>query len=121
MLEFSIGSGITKINYMIKEIGEDLEIFITGGDKQLGGIGLVSNGVYNILAVKDHKEFQIVQPLANKLKKYKNMNILIIAGIHIDEITLDEIREILDNNNIAIEKIDNYISTEYELFHEFDN
>jgi len=58
--------------------------------------------------------------LADRLKKYHNINIVIIAGIHIDDITLDDIKEILDNNKIAIDRIDKYISSEYELFHEFE-
>lgn len=121
MLKFSLGPDTTKVNYEIKEVGEDLEISITGGEIHIGGIGLVSEGVYNILSVRNHKEFELIQPIANRLKKYTDMNILIMAGIHFDEIALDEIQEIVDNNFRAIEKIDKYISTEYEMFHEFDN
>ena len=58
--------------------------------------------------------------MADRLKKYHDINIVIIAGIHIDDITLDDIKEILDNNKIAIDRIDKYISSEYELFHEFE-
>lgn len=119
MLNFSLGHHTTRVNYEIKEIGEDLEITITGGDIHIGGIGLVSDGAYNILSVRNHKEFELIQPIANRLKKYYDINILIVAGIHVDDITLDEIKEILENNDRAIDKIDNYISTEYELFHEF--
>lgn len=119
MYFFSEGSGRTQVDYKIEEIGDDLEISITGGVIHVGGVGLVAGGVYNILSVRNHKEFELIQPLADKLKKYNDINILIVAGIHLDEITLDEIREILDNNQKAIEKIDKYISSEYEIFHEF--
>ncbi len=120
MLKFSLGKNITRVYYCIKEIGEDLEISIYGGDKHIGAIGVVSDGVYNILSIKKNKEFELIQPLANKLKKYNDMNILIIAGIQIEDITLDEIREIVENHKIAIEKIDKYICSEYEMFHEFN-
>lgn len=120
MLKFSLGKSINKINYSVKEIGEDLEIFITGGHVHIGGIGLISDGVYNILSVRNHKEFELIQPMADRLKKYHDINIVIIAGIHIDDITLDDIKEILENNKIAIDRIDKYISSEYELFHEFE-
>ena len=119
MLNFSLGQGVSKVNYEIKEIGEDLEILITGTEIHIGGVGLVSNGVYNILSVKDYKESELIQPIVNRLKKFNDLNILILAGIYDDEMTLDEIKEILENNKIAIEKIDKYISSEYELFHEF--
>lgn len=68
MLKFSLGHDIIKVNYEIKEIGEDLEITITGNEIRIGGIGIVSNGTYNMLSVKNHKEFELIQPLADKLK-----------------------------------------------------
>lgn len=119
MYKFSLGTGNTKVDYDIKEVGDDLQINITGGMIHIGGIGLVSNGTYDILSVLNHKEYEIIQPLADKLTKFQDITILISAGIHVDDITLDEIREIVDNNKIAIEKIEKFISSEYEMFHEF--
>ncbi len=119
MFKFSLESNSTVVDYVIQEVGDDLHISITGGDIHIGGIGLVSNGTYNILSVQDHKEYELIQPLAKKLTKYEDITILISAGIHVDDISIDEIREIVNNNYIAIEKIDKYICSEYELFHEF--
>ena len=118
MYNFSLGNGNTKVDYKIEEIGDDLQITITGGIIHIGGIGLVSNGTYDILSVLNHKEYEIIQPLADKLTKFHDTTILITAGIHVDDITLDEIKEIMDNNNIAICKIEKYIASEYEIFHE---
>lgn len=119
MYKFSLGTGNIKIDYKIEEIGEDLQITITGGQVHIGGIGLVTNGVYDILSVQNHKEYEIIQPLAERLTKYNDITILIVAGIHVDDITLDEIKDIVSNNNEAIEKIDKIISSEYNMFHEF--
>ncbi len=119
MYKFSVGNGNIKVDYKIEEIGDDLQISITGGVVHIGCVGLVTNGVYDIVSVKNHKEFEIIQPLAQRLTKYNDITILIMAGIHVDEITLDEIKEILENNKVAIEKIDKYISSEYNMFHEF--
>ena len=119
MYKFSLGTGNIEVEYKIEEVGDDLEITITCGVIHIGGIGLVSNGSYDILSVLNHKEYEIIQPLADRLTKYDDITILIVAGIHVDEITLDEIKTIVDNNKIAIEKIDKYISSEYEMFHEF--
>lgn len=119
MFKFSLGSENTVVEYKIEQIGDDLQISITGGEIHIGGIGLVSDGGYDILSVKNHKEYEIIQPLAKRLTRYEDINILIVAGIHVEDISLDEISEILNNNDIAIEKIDKYISSEYDMFHEF--
>ncbi|WP_323736022.1 hypothetical protein PXD04_09065 [Methanosphaera sp. ISO3-F5] len=119
MFKFSFGSGNTLVDYTIERVGDDLHISITGGDIHIGGIGLVSNESYNILSVQNHREYELIQPLAKRLTKYEDITILISAGIHVDDITLDEIKEIVENNNIAIDKIDKFICSEYEMFHEF--
>lgn len=119
MFQFSLGLENTSVDYKINSVGDDLHISITGGDIHIGGVGLVSNGTYNILSVENHKEYELIQPLAKRLTKYDEITILISAGIHVDEITLDEIREIVKNNEIAIDKIDKYICNEYDIFHEF--
>lgn len=119
MYNFSVGKKNTEVFYEIEEIGDDLQITIKGGAVHIGGIGLVSNGNYDILSVLNHKEYEIIQPLADRLTKYEDLTILIVAGIHVDDITLDEINEIIKNNIRAIEIIDKYICKEYEMFHEF--
>ena len=48
MFKFSLESNSTVVDYVIQEVGDDLHISITGGDIHIGGIGLVSNGTYNI-------------------------------------------------------------------------
>lgn len=120
MFKFSLGEGNTVVDYKIDKIGDDLQISITGGDIHIGGVGLVCNGTYNILSVENHKEYELIQPLAKRLTKYEDITILISAGIHVEDISLDEIREIVDNNFVAISKIDKFICSEYDLFHEFN-
>ena len=119
MYKFSLGSGNTKVDYVIEDMGDDYKITITGGTIHIGGTALVTNDSYNILSVENHKEYVIIQPLADRLTKYEDITILIVAGIHVDDISLDEIDEIVENNKEAINQIDKYISAEYNMFHEF--
>lgn len=119
MLQFTMGNDITKVKYDLEEVGEDLKISIVGHEAHIGGVALVSEGVYNILSVKNLNEFEIIQKVSDKLKKYDDINILIISGINDEDYSLDEIKEIFNNNEIAIEKIDKHISSKYEMFHEF--
>lgn len=120
MLNFSMGNDITKVDYCLEEVGEDLKISIIGNEAHIGGIALVSEGVYNILSVKNLNEFEIIQSVSDKLKKYDDINILIISGINDEDLSLDEIKEMFNNNRVALEKIDKHISSKYEMFHEFN-
>jgi hypothetical protein len=119
MLQFSIGNGENLVNYEVDEIGEDFKVIVTGGDVHIGGIGLVSQGAYNILSVSNQKEFELIQPIADRLKKYTDINFLIVAGVYFEDISLDDIKSILENNERAIDKIEKYLSIEYDIFHEF--
>lgn len=120
MLKFTMGTDITTVDYSLEEVGEDLKISVIGHEAHIGGVALVSEGVYNILSVKNLNELEIIQTVSDRLKKYEDINILIISGINDDDLSLDELKEMYTNNNVAIEKIDKYISTKYELFHEFN-
>ncbi len=120
MLQFTMGNDITKVKYILEEMGEDLKISIIGNEAHIGGVALVSEGIYNIFSAKNLNEFEIIKKLSDKLKKYDDINILIVSGIDDDDFSLDEIKEIFNNNETAIEKIDKHISSRYEMFHEFN-
>lgn len=109
MIKFSFETGSILVDYVVENVGRDLEISITGGDIHIGSVGLVSNGSYKILSVDNHKEHEIIKPLAKRLCKYKKVSILIKAGIHVDNITNEELGQIIENNTIALKKIDEYI------------
>lgn len=111
MFNISFKTKSTVVNYNINSIGNDLHISITGGDIHIGCACLVNNGNYNLLSVINHKEHEIIKPLAKRLIKYDKITILISAGIHVEDISLDEINEIIQNNEVAIDKIDEYISS----------
>ncbi|RAP44584.1 MAG: hypothetical protein BZ135_08060 [Methanosphaera sp. rholeuAM6] len=110
MYKFSLGCGNTEVDYELSQMGKDYRISITGGMIHIGGVALVSMGNYDLLSVENHKEYEIIEPLAQKLTKYTENTFLIVAGIHVDNITLNEIKEIIENNKIAIAMIDDYFS-----------
>lgn len=111
MYEFSIGEDKTKINYKIERIGADLDITIIGGKAHIGSLVLITNNSYNLLNVANHREDELIIPFIKKFRKYEKGTIVIKAGIHINNITPHEIKEIMDNNIIAIGKIEEYIKT----------
>lgn len=93
-----------KIQIVLKAIkmGDDLCIIITGGDKpHLGSVTLGEiKEKENTLSLKGHKEHFITSIVYNKLRKYYKGNIVVCAGMHIDNITkneIDDIMSIVDN------------------------
>lgn len=111
MKTFTIGENATKITYKIEQIGQDIDITITGGVEHIGCAALISNRSYNIIKVANHREDDIIMPLARQLVKKDTPTILIKAGFHIDNITIDEIKEVTENNNKAIKIIEDYITS----------
>ena len=102
MKSFIVGSGRTCLKCEVNNIGSDYDIRITCGEAHIGCVALVSNGVYSLLTVNGHKEDDIVQPLAKKLCEFKDLTFVIEAGVHIDNISFDEIGLVLDNNKILL-------------------
>lgn len=97
-----------KINCHITKMGKDLNISIYGGEKpHIGAIALgiprpslddktkISSSV-SVLTITGHKEDLIVQSTAKKLAKALNTTVVVACGIHIDNITYEEIKT-LDN------------------------
>lgn len=111
MYEFSIGQDRTRVNYKIESIGNDLDITITGGKSHIGGLVLITNNSYTLLNVPNHREDELLMPFISKFRKYDKGSILIKAGFHIDNISLDEINEVLANNRKAIDKIEEYLNS----------
>ena len=111
MKSFTVGQDSTKITYNINKIGNDIDITVTGGIPHIGCIALISNKSYNLIKVANHREDDLVIPIAKQLVKKDTPTIVIKAGFHIDNITTDEIKQVLQNNQKAIKIIEEYIES----------
>ena len=109
MDEYKLTAKTTDIILKITRIGHDLDIIICGGVAHIGCVGIVSNHSYSINTIENHREDEIVIPLAKELSKLTNSTIVIKAGIHLDNITSDEIKSILESNEEILNIIMNYI------------
>jgi hypothetical protein len=106
---YSIGQGRTSVNASCSVIGDGAKITITGGERpHIGAVamalprdslledGNLSADIF-VLPVPGHKDDIVARLAANEIASYANMITVVVAGIHSDNITESEIREIIEN------------------------
>ncbi|HHX69226.1 MAG: hypothetical protein WAO56_06050 [Miniphocaeibacter sp.] len=119
------GVGKYKIICTIKFIGEDLVIFVQGGEKyHIGAIavglpreslnekGAISSDV-TTMAIPYHKEDMIAREWAKSTSKIINRVTVAIVGIHIDNATRKDIETLIDNNNKLLDEFIKLIKNKF--------
>jgi hypothetical protein len=101
-----ISKGRFKINGMVQEIGQDLLVSIWGGTRpHIGAVGIATprpslrdpkkwSATSSNLTFLGHKEDTIVKKISEKLSAQLRRNVVVTAGIHWDEITSKEIKDV---------------------------
>ena len=111
MSEISLekGEGRTKLSLGARRLGKDLLVTITGGRAHAGaaGIGMFVNGkaTSSVITIPGHKEDMIAKQGAEKIAKQLKTNCVLIAGIHIDNITKEEIETAVKNAEELIDEL----------------
>ena len=105
----SVGDGIFKVIAEVKIIGDDLMISVWGGTKpHIGSIsvsvprpGLQDNttmsATSSIINLIGHKDEVVARKFSEKLAAKFNKNAIATAGIHIDDITENQINILMQN------------------------
>ncbi|HEY3422339.1 MAG TPA: hypothetical protein VGK13_04205 [Methanocellaceae archaeon] len=92
-------SGRITITLKAVEIGEDMLVTITGGKGHIGGtaLGTIIGGIAtsSVITTPGHRDDRVAKVAAEKLAKILNRNVAVVAGIHYDHITEEEIDEAL--------------------------
>lgn len=104
------GSGRTRLRLTWQRRGSDLHVHIGGGRDHIGAAALVgqdrSDEPYGrVLAVPPHKEDQIVLRAAQRLHGAIGGNVCVTGGVHLDDITRDEITLVLQDVEEGIEQL----------------
>lgn len=122
MEKFTIEKERIRITMQSIEIGEDLCVIITGGDKpHIGCVTLsiprpsLSNknsisATTSVLNLVGHKDDEVARYVSQKLASSLNRNVAISCGIHIDNIEEEEIELIMKITEELTEMIINDLS-----------
>lgn len=115
MVEYELtkGEGRARVNVTADSLGRDLVVRIYN---QNAHIGAVAVGDYDyeherasvsVITRLGHKDDALAREAAYLLSKSMRRPVCVIAGVHLDDITKEEIDEILANTKTAISEIIN--------------
>lgn len=98
-----------RVNLDSFEIGDDLLLTLTGGNKpHIGAIALAipykQTSSASLLSVYGHKDGEIAKPIAEKVSKKLHKNVVVIVGIHLDNATENDIKNFIDNSYSEVDK-----------------
>lgn len=108
--ELNRGAGRTRVSLLAYYLGNDPIVFIYNENAHIGAIAL---GEYDhkelrastsVLTRLGHKDDAIAQMAAHSISKHTKKPACVICGIHLDNITDEEIQEILNNCTNLIEE-----------------
>jgi hypothetical protein len=118
MQDIKIEFGRIKINVKSIEIGDDLCVIISGGDNpHIGCVtlstprpSLTNNSVISsttsILNRISHKDDEVAKYVSEQLSSKLNKHVSVICGIHVDNITEDEIKDVIGHMDELISSIE---------------
>lgn len=106
------GTGRTELTLDYSYSGEDVSLVITGGRAHVGAVavGYYRDGddgvITKTIVVPSHKEGEIASMFASTVAKHLHCTTVCTAGIHLEDITKEEIDAINDN---AVQLLDAFI------------
>lgn len=108
--ELSEGAGRTEIRLTGYSLGDDIVICLGNSNAHLGAVAVaeydhtenrVSTSVITRLG---HKDDVLAQQAARLVSKSTKRPVCVIAGVHVPNITQDEIREIVANSDNLVQR-----------------
>ena len=100
---FYEGEGRTRVGMSVNRIGEDLIVCLFNDAGHIGAAAVAdycekeNRASVSVITRPGHMEDALASDSARRLCKAVRRPVCVIAGIHLDDITKDEIAEILEN------------------------
>ncbi|MHB8062535.1 MAG: proteasome assembly chaperone 4 family protein [Ruminiclostridium sp.] len=122
MREFSKEDGRIKINMKTLMIGDDLCVIISGGDSpHVGAVALsvprpslkhpnVNSASTSVLTLIGHKDDELAKQVSQELASKLNRNVITTCGIHLDNITTEELNVVVSIVMESVKAIVNYFT-----------
>lgn len=110
MISLEKTKGRLNLRLEARRLGSDLSVAITGGGIHVGavGVGTVQGNLASssVITVPGHRDDRIAKEAAERLSKDLGCNCVVVAGVHYEEITVDEIKDIMVMSNTLIDELE---------------
>jgi len=113
---FKITRKVSRIEITLeaKKLGEDYLLTLTGGKEHAGAVAVglfdekSGRASSSVISLPGHREEQLALDSAKRVSKATGKTSVVVAGIHVDNISLEEIKEIV---SAAEEMLGNFIAS----------
>jgi hypothetical protein len=96
--------------------GGDLVVIIDGGQGHIGAVAAGSNcggmAVSSVLTTPGHRDDRIAKDAAERISKKIGCNCAVVAGVHYDQITPQEIKDVFILSSSLVEELEGALRTE---------
>jgi len=118
MVEYELtkGEGRARVNVTVNSMGSDLVVRIYNQNAHIGAVAIGDydheheRASVSVITRLGHKDDALAGEAAYLLSKSIRRPVCVIAGVHLDNITREEIDKILANTKIAVSEIINVCS-----------
>jgi hypothetical protein len=110
-LVVSRGRGRTRITISVQLLGKDLILCIYNDEAHIGAAAIAdydhneARASTSLITRLGHKDDVIAYATAHKVCKYTKKPVCVVAGIHVDNITEPEIKQIVRNTNSLVDAL----------------
>lgn len=117
------GSGRTAVRADCVLIGEDLLIVLSGEGQHIGGCSFAEpymskeskSATVSSISRKEHQDIEMTRLVAQEVAKQLGVVVIAIGGIHIENATKEEIKQILGNARSLSDRLINAVAANLHL------
>jgi hypothetical protein len=103
---FALSRGEFSVSFMAENLGDDICIIVSGGRRHIGAVALsvarpslkadgTNSSSTSVLAMTGHKDDAVAKYISEHLANNLNKNVVVVCGIHYDDIDCDGIDAIM--------------------------
>ena len=117
--ELTRGRGRTRVDLSAHAFGTDIIVTIYNSNAHIGAVALgeydhdTQRASVSMITRLGHKDDAIAQRAAYLISKSFQKPVCVIAGVHLDDITLPEIKTLVNNAILAVESFIEISKSDY--------
>jgi len=107
----SQGCGRTRVYLQANYIGESLAVYIYNENAHLGAVAVgeydheAGRASSSVITLRGHRDDEVAKKQAHIIARHTRQPVCVIAGIHLDDITKEEITATLDEVDKMVAKL----------------